>query len=485
MNKHAPATPVYIHSFDRAFSDTVDAPAIPVRLVKAADYEDVHVRASSSFARQMEQAGFTGKDKQTCVLRNDQGMVVEVLFGATFPLSIYAFSYLAERLKAEFAADFLQSVSFKIETPLSDTDSTQAAIGWALATYRFDLYKKDKAQITHPVLLWPDRADKKRVQLIVEGMCIIKTMINIPANRLGTDELADAAAQIARHNRASFMRIVDKDLLEQNFPMIYEVGKASPRRPQLIDINWGNEDHPKLTLVGKGVVYDTGGLDIKPPPFMLLMKKDMGGSAHVLALAHIIMGLNLPVRLRVLISAAENSISGESFRPGDIIQSRKGLSVEVGDTDAEGRLVVSDALTYACEGDKKPDLLIDYCTLTGSARAALGFDIPAFFSNRDDLIDTLRKAGEAAEDPVWPLPLYQPYLKEMNSPIADINNIGSGKAGAIHGALFLQQFADPSVDWIHVDCYAWEQSGKPGRPQGGADTGLRAMLKLVEARYKA
>lgn len=336
--------------------------------------------------------------------------------------------------------------------------------------------------MTAPVLVWPEGVDKKRVAAIVEGLCLVKTLINIPSNRLGTDELADAAAQVARQGRASFLRIVDKDLIDQNFPMIYEVGKASPRRPQLIDINWGDEDHPRLTLVGKGVVFDTGGLDLKPPAFMLLMKKDMGGAAHVLALAHVIMALQLPVRLRVLISAAENSVGGESFRPGDVLNSRKGLTVEVGDTDAEGRLVVADALTYACEGEK-PDLVVDYCTLTGSARAALGYDIPAFFSNKDSLLEDLKNLGAANEDPVWPLPLWQPYLKEMNSAIADINNIGTGKAGAVHGALFLQQFIDPSVDWIHMDCYAWEQSGKPGRPQGGADTGLRSMLALLEKRY--
>jgi leucyl aminopeptidase len=239
-----------------------------------------------------------------------------------------------------------------------------------------------------------------------------------------------------------------------------------------------------LTLVGKGVVFDTGGLDLKPPAFMGLMKKDMGGSAHVLGLAHIIMSLKLPVRLRVLVAVAENAVGGASFRPGDIIKSRKGLSVEIGDTDAEGRLVVGDALAYACEG-RKPDLLIDFCTLTGSARAALGYDIPAYFTNKDEHIDDLRNIGMQCEDPVWPLPLYQPYLKEMNSPIADINNIGSGKAGAIHGALFLQQFVDASVEWIHLDCYAWEQSGKAGRPQGGADTGLRSVLKLIEKRFKA
>ncbi len=476
---------LHFHSIAPVFADAPAGTVIPIRLIKAADYDDVHGRASASFSRQMEQSGFLGKDRQLCILRNEQGSVIEILAGVPAALSLYSFAFIHEKLKADFASDFFKGVVFKIDGALSANDATTAAIGWGLASYRFEAYKKDKNKNFLPVLVWPDNADKKRVTAMVEGLCLIKTLINIPANDLGTDELADAAAQVARQNRGTFYRIVDKDLLEHNFPMIYEVGKASPRRPQLIEINWGKDEHPMLTLVGKGVVFDTGGLDIKPPPFMLLMKKDMGGAAHVLGLAHVIMSLNLPVRLRVLIAAAENSIGGEAFRPGDVISSRKGLSVEIGDTDAEGRLVVGDALTYASEGDKKPELIVDFCTLTGSARAALGFDIPAFFSNREELLDELKNFGMKNEDPVWPLPLWQPYLKEMNSAIADINNVGSGKAGAIHGGLFLQQFVDPAIDWIHMDCYAWEQSGKPGRPQGGADTGMRAVLKLIEKRFKA
>ncbi len=433
----------------------------------------------------MEQSGFEGKDRQICLLRDDQGIIAEILVGIAVPLSLYSFSFVFEKLRGELSPAFLKSVFFRVEGTLSTEDKTQATIGWGLASYRFDHFRKDKAKAALPVLAWPEGVDRPRVTAMIESLCLIKTLINMPSNYLGTDELADAAAQIAKYSKASFGRIVDKDLLEKNFPMIYAVGQASPRRPQLIEINWGSEDHPLITLVGKGVVFDTGGLDIKPPPFMTLMKKDMGGAAHVLGLAHIIMSLNLPVRLRVLIAAAENSIGGESFRPGDILASRKGLSVEIGDTDAEGRLVVGDALTYACEGDSKPSLIVDFCTLTGSARAALGYDIPAFFSNKDVILDELRAIGMQCEDPVWPLPLWQPYLREMNSPIADINNIGTGKAGAIHGGLFLQQFVDPSIDWIHIDCYAWEQSGKPGRPQGGADTGMRAVLKLIEKRIKS
>ena len=476
-------TAPYFHSIAKDFTDSPAKPVIPLRLLKSSEYDDVHSRASASFSRQMEQSGFTARDKQVCILRDDQGMVVEILCGLPSSLSLYSFAAIAEKIKSEFSADFLSDVCFKIDGKISGEDATLAAIGWGLAGYRFDSYKKDKKANARAVLVWPDNADKKRVTAMIEGLCLIKTLINTPANDLGTDELAEAAAIIAKQSRATFLKIADKELLTQNFPMIYEVGKASPRRPQIVEMNWGNDDHPRVTLVGKGVVFDTGGLDLKPPPFMLLMKKDMGGAAHVLGLAHTIMSLNLPVRLRVLIAIAENSVGGDSFRPGDVIKSRKGLSIEIGDTDAEGRLVVGDALTFASEGTKKPDLIVDFCTLTGSARAALGYDIPAIFSNRDALAEDLKNIGMENEDPLWPLPLWQPYLKEMNSAIADLNNVGSGKAGAVHGALFLQQFVDATIDWIHIDCYAWEQSGKAGRPQGGADTGMRAVLKLIEQKF--
>lgn len=481
MNDTAQTKPPFLHPHADVLIDADTRKIIPLRLIGAQAFEDFQTRAAASAERQMEQAGFTGRDRQLCIIRDDNGAVAEVLAGLPGRVGLYTFAQIHEKLRADLSEGFLRGVAFKLADTLPAQDATLAATGWALASYRFAHYKKDTSKFA--ALIWPDNADRARVGAMVEGLCLVKTLINIPANYLGTDELADAAAQVARIGRATFRRVVDKDLLEQNFPLIYAVGRASPRRPQLIELNWGDDDHPRVTLVGKGVVFDTGGLDLKPPPFMLLMKKDMGGAAHVLGLAHIIMALQLPVRLRVIIAAAENSVGGDSFRPGDVLQSRKGLTVEVGDTDAEGRLVVSDALAYACEGVEKPDLLIDFTTLTGSARAALGFEIPAFFSNDDALSDTLKAFGASEEDPVWPLPLWQPYLKEMASPVADLNNIGSGKAGAIHGALFMQQFVEPSVPWIHVDCYAWEQSGKAGRPQGGADTGLRAVLKLIETRY--
>jgi leucyl aminopeptidase len=453
---------------------------VPLKILNVDQFEAIKKTATPSLISQSEQSGFSGKEGQVCFIRDENGNLSEVLAGLSSKIGIYAFAAIHDRIKAEFSSVFLGQIVFKVEATPPEEEATMAAIGWALASYRFDRYKKDRGQNGFPKLIWPENADRKRAAAIVEGLCLVRNLINLPSNDLGTNELSAVADELARHHRAAFNRIVDSDLLDKNFPMIYEVGRASPRRPQLIEVNWGDDSHPRITLVGKGVVFDTGGLDIKPPPFMLTMKKDMGGAAHVLGLAHIIMALKLPVRLRVLIAAAENSIGGESFRPGDILKSRKGLSVEVGDTDAEGRLVVADALTYACENAAKPDLLVDFCTLTGSARAALGYDIPAIFSNDDDLAETFKKTGLENDDPVWPLPLWQPYLKEMKSPVADINNIGSGKAGAIHGALFLQQFIEPSVKWVHIDCYAWEQSGKPGRPSGGADTGMRAVLRYIE-----
>jgi len=299
---------------------------------------------------------------------------------------------------------------------------------------------------------------------------------------MGPDELEEQTNKLCEHHDIVLKTIKDKELIKQNFPMIFDVGKASTRRPRLLDFSWGVKKHPAVTLVGKGVCFDTGGLDIKPSQFMLTMKKDMGGSAHVLGLAHMIMSLNLPIRLRVLIPAVENSIDGNAYRPSDILQSRKGITVEVGNTDAEGRLVLADALALACE--EPPELLIDFATLTGAARVAVGFELPALFSNNDDTAYAIQKQSSTNEvgDPVWNLPLWQPYRKELDSKVADISSTG-GKAGASTAALFLQEFIDNDIEWIHMDVFAWEQKGKPGRPHGGADTGMRAIFAFLEDRY--
>jgi leucyl aminopeptidase len=279
--------------------------------------------------------------------------------------------------------------------------------------------------------------------------------------------------------------IKDKELLKQNFPMIFAVGQASPRRPQLVEIKWKptgkTKKLPKIALVGKGMVYDTGGLNIKTGAGMRDMKKDMGGAAHALGVASMIMALNIPVELQVLLPIAENAISGNSYRPGDILDTRKGITVEIEDTDAEGRLVVADALTYACE--HKPELIIDFCTLTGAARVAVGYDIPAFFSNRDKLIDDLRHLSVKSHDPIWPFPLWEGYDGNIEGNISDIRNEGTGRAGHIEAALFLQRFILPAIDWVHLDCFAWERNGKPGRPHGGADTGMLTIFNYIKNRY--
>ena len=272
------------------------------------------------------------------------------------------------------------------------------------------------------------------------------------------------------------------DLLNSNFPAVHAVGRASDREPRLLKMEWGDEDDPLLALCGKGVCFDTGGLNLKPGAGMALMKKDMGGAAHVLGLARLIMQAKLPVRLLVLIPAVENSVSGNAYRPGDVISTRKGLTVEIGNTDAEGRVILADALTYACESE--PDLLIDFATLTGAARIALGTDLPPVFSNDVTIANDIVAAGDTEEDPLWVMPLYQPYKELLKSPIADLNNMSRTPfGGCITAALFMEHFITPETDWVHIDTWAWNQGNRPGRPEGGEAIGLRAVFRYLENRY--
>jgi len=313
-------------------------------------------------------------------------------------------------------------------------------------------------------------------------------LINIPANDMGPDEMEAAAKYIAEKGNATF-KVIKGAKLEKEFPLVHTVGKASPRSPRLIEFTWqrsgGKADAPKLTIVGKGVVFDTGGLDIKPSQYMRLMKKDMGGGAHALALAKMVMDLKLPVNLRVLVPCVENAVGGASFRPGDIITSRKGLTVENTNTDAEGRLILADALTYASE--ENPDLIIDFATLTGSARAALGPDIPAMFSNSDKVAQSLQSFSMKEDDPLWQMPLWAAYNKTIEPSDADLHNSASVPGDLIYSALFLQRFLvetkKKAPDWIHLDLFAWDSSGRPGRAQGGTDMGLRALYNYLEERY--
>jgi leucyl aminopeptidase len=347
--------------------------------------------------------------------------------------------------------------------------------GWALACYQFTVFKKSNK--TLPLLYCPSKI-LAGIKSQLESIYLVRDLINMPPNKMGPDDLAKAATSLTTTHKAIPKIIKGEKLKTQKFPMIYEVGKGSDRPPCLIDFTWGNPKHKKITLVGKGVIFDTGGYDIKPSAAMLLMKKDMGGAAMVLGLAHLIMSERLPVRLRVLIPAAENSISGDAYRPSDIITSRKGLTVEIGNTDAEGRLIMADCLTAACEDN--PDLVVDFSTLTGAARSALGFDLPALFSNDNALAQKLQSISMACDDPLWHMPLWAPYKKDIMSPIADINNAGSNPAGAVTAALFLEHFITPQTKWIHIDHYAWEQVGRAGRPRGGSDMGMRAVYNLIK-----
>lgn len=365
---------------------------------------------------------------------------------------------------------------------LDADDATALCLGWALGSYRFERYKSKKK--TTAELIWPEAARRDEVLALAEAICLCRDLINTPAEDMGPAELAEAGRKLAKRHGAEFQSIAGERLLRQNYPAIHAVGRASSREPVLFDFVWGKAKHPKLTLVGKGVCFDTGGLDIKPSGSMQLMKKDMGGAALVLGLAHVIMSQNLPVRLRVLVPAVENSVSGNAMRPLDVLQTRKGITVEVGNTDAEGRLILCDALAEA--ESEEPDLLIDAATLTGAARVALGTSLPAVFSRRDDTARALVLSGDEAHDPFWRLPLHEPYRRLLDSRVADLNNISDGPfAGAITAALFLGEFVAKERDWVHIDTMGFNLSPRPGRPYGGEALGLLALARMLGERFGA
>lgn len=358
---------------------------------------------------------------------------------------------------------------------------TQASIAFGLGAYRFERYKS-KPTALEPRLVVPARVDAVRVQAIVEASALARDLINIPAADMGPATLASVAEGLAKRHGATHWVIEGSALLEENFPMIHAVGRVGGEAPRLIDMTWGDETAPRLTLVGKGVTFDTGGLDLKPSSAMGLMKKDMGGAANVLALAHMIMALNVNVRLRVLIPAVENGIGANAFRPGDVLTSRKGITVSIGNTDAEGRLVLADALALADE--EEPDMIIDMATLTGAARVALGPDLPPFYTDDDDLADKLSACANMQYDPLWRLPLWPAYNDMIKSNVADIDNAGvGGFAGSITAALFLKNFVEHAGSYIHLDIYGWAPKARATGPEGGEAQGVRALLAMIEQRY--
>ncbi|MDQ0395920.1 leucyl aminopeptidase family protein [Labrys monachus] len=359
-------------------------------------------------------------------------------------------------------------------------DDRLAALSWLLGAYRFTRYRSAEAPTARLVV--PDGVDADDITRIAEGVALGRDLIATPSNDLGPAELAEAARSLAARHGADFAVTVGDELLDRNFPMIHDVGRASSRPPRLIDFSWGDPAHPKVTLVGKGVVFDTGGLDIKPSAGMLLMKKDMGGAASVLACASMVMAAGLRIRLRVLIPAVENAISGSAFRPGDILATRKGITVEIGNTDAEGRLVLGDALALADE--EAPDLIVDMATLTGAARVALGPDLPPLFTRDDVVANALQNNGLVEHDPLWRLPLWPPYDGMLESKIADVNNVSSGGfAGAITAALFLDRFVEKAKSFVHLDMFCWNPTTRPGRPEGAEVMGARALYAYLKTRY--
>ncbi len=364
---------------------------------------------------------------------------------------------------------------------LGTVEAAALALGWALGAYRFETYRSKKAAPTAR-LVWPEAVDRAELTATLAAIAQVRDLINQPANHLGPAELAAAAIALADQYGASHREIVGDSLLRENFPAIYAVGHGSDRAPRLVDFTWGPEDAPRLTLVGKGVVFDTGGYDLKPSSNMLLMKKDMGGAAHALGLARMVMAANLPVRLRVLLPIVENMVSGRAFRPMDVVPTRKGLTIEIGNTDAEGRVILADALALGAAD--KPMMMLDFATLTGAARVAVGADMPALFSNDDALAGELLAAGERCFDPMWRLPLHKGYEKMIRGKVADITNApASSFGGAITAALFLQRFVEPGVSWAHFDLFGWNAAPSLGRPEGGEAFALRAIFDVIKRRF--
>jgi leucyl aminopeptidase len=444
------------------------ATAIPLHFVTTATLDAVAGKAGAgAFARA---ADFTGKPGQNLLVPGKSGELAAVLFGIEAGAG-QADPFLPGRL-----AGILSPGTYRFAN--APHDARLAALAIALGSYTFTRYRKADGRTLK--LVPPAGVDAAELSAIVEGVTLTRDLVNTPSNDMGPAELEAAARKLAMTHRAK-IAVIGGRTLARDFPLIQAVGQGSARAPRLIDMTWGNPKHPKVTLVGKGVCFDTGGLDIKNDAGMLNMKKDMGGAATALGLAHMLMARKVPLRLRVLIPAVENSISGTSFRPRDIYRSRKGLTVEIGNTDAEGRLVLADALSLA--DDEKPELIVDFATLTGAARVALGPELPALFTDDDKLAADLAGSGLAENDPVWRLPLWRPYEALLDSRIADTNNVGGGHGGAITAALFLRKFVGNAKAWAHFDIFAWTPSARPGRPEGAECQTARALFALLKKRY--
>ena len=459
-----------------------DCQSIPLIPVSKASLESFLQNQSPTTIAWIKNNQFKAKPQQFCVVPDDTGGISMVVFGLheqsddADAAPIWAISNLAKELPV---------ATYHLEADWNESAMVQAQTGWGLGAYKFSFFKENFLEKPAPqAQLKVDEAVMPVINAFVDAFTLVRDLVNTPANHMMPEDLSALTQELCEQHGADFSEVVGDELLKQNYPAIHAVGRASDHEPRLLNLSWSaqGENLPLLTLVGKGVCFDTGGLDLKPSKFMRNMKKDMGGAAHVLGLAHLIMTLQLPVRLKVLIPAVDNAISGDAFRPGDIIDTRAHKTVEIDNTDAEGRLVLCDALSLACELES--DLILDFATLTGAARVAVGTEIPALFSNSNALSANIQKAAENTGEVVWPLPLHHAYRYQLDSPVADIANCSpEGYGGAITAALYLNEFVQDGVDWAHFDVMAWNTRERPGRPKGGEAMGLLATLNYLQQRY--
>jgi leucyl aminopeptidase len=455
------------------FATSPATSAIPITFATKSSWEAIRTALPPQAAQFATANGFAAKPGACLVLPTAEGQIAQVLFGLEDEDT-----RSRDLFRPGSLPGLLPSGVYRFAN--APHDARLAALAFALGLYRFSRYRT--ADVPDVKLVPPDEVDAADILRMADAAMLARDLVNTPSNDMGPAELELAARELAERHGAAFSSIVGDDLVKQNFPLIHAVGMASTRAPRLIDFTWGDASHPKVTLVGKGVCFDTGGLDLKPSSGMLIMKKDMGGAANVLALAQMVMDAKLKVRLRVLIPAVENAVAGNAFRPLDIFTSRKGVTVEIGNTDAEGRLVLADALALADEA--KPDLLIDMGTLTGAARVALGPDLPPFYTHDETLALDVARHAKGENDPLWRMPLWPAYDSWLDSKVANITNAPSGAfAGSITCALFLQRFVEHARSWLHLDIYAWTPAAKPARPEGGECQAARALYKLLGERY--
>jgi len=454
--------------------------AVAIHLVHEDTYEQWSAHQQEAVRNWLSAQGFKGEKGRMILVADAQGKMISVVSGlgaraAAESINLWHGAALSDRLPEGL---------YEVANKLSSAEATQFALGWEYGQYRFDRYKKTDTKNTERKqrTLIVDQVAQDVAQQINHACSLARDLINTPAGDLHPTALAQTAVDVASKFNATVRRYAGDELLKENFPAVHAVGRAGSVAPELVDFEWGHEKHPRVTLVGKGVCFDTGGLDIKPSSSMLLMKKDMGGAACVIALAQLIMQAKLPVRLRVIIPAVENAIAGNAFRPGDVLDTRSGLHVEIGNTDAEGRLILCDGLALA-DADE-PELLIDMATLTGAARVALGPELPALFTRDAALARELMETGLQECDPMWQLPLWAGYEDELGSKIADLNNASaSGFSGSITAALYLQRFVSKAKQWVHLDLYAWNAKDRPGRPVGGEAQCVRTLFAYLQKRF--